>query len=535
MFPKRWIAFILASAILLLFLIRPSNTYNIDTIPLPNRITKQVGEYIISENDTIFFSDSIQYSDAEIFCSLYSKLYNAQFVLSPYKSLYSKGVYLLYDSSSNLGQESYELKITPNQVIIRASSGGSGFYYALQTLLQSVVEKNIDDNKIKKLWYCSIIKDSPEMLWRGLHLDVSRHFFSKQTIFKYIDLMSMYKLNYFHWHLTDDQGWRMEISKYPKLTDVGAWRKGTPIGESKMLKVDSTVYGGYYTKSDIKEIVAYAQKRHISIVPEIDMPCHISAALAAYPWLSCSGEPFDTGIRWGVYSQSLCMKDSVFNFMYDVIDEIISLFPGKYIHIGGDECRTPTWEKCTNCKETMRKNNIEHTDNLQVYFTNRIASRIKEKGHIAIVWEEAMGEKLNKDIVIMIWQGSGIEARDKALQEGHKVILSPQKPMYFDHYQFKDRKKQPIAIGGFNSLRSVYNYFPKKNLSFGKASCVLGVQANVWTEYISSEKHLWFMVYPRVCALADVAWTNNEFKNYNTFQKRLQRQKLSALIINEKR
>ncbi|MBI1769634.1 MAG: family 20 glycosylhydrolase, partial [Bacteroidetes bacterium] len=341
------------------------------------------------------------------------------------------------------------------------------------------------------------------------------------------DLMAHYKLNTFHWHLTEDQGWRIEIKKYPRLQEVAANRKETIIGRAStrtrnngLAKYDGVPHGGYYTQEEIREVVSYASKRYITILPEIEMPGHAQAALAAYSYLGCTGGPYQVATTWGVFDDVFCAgKETTFQFLQDVIDEVLPLFPGKYIHIGGDECPKTKWKKCANCQERMRIEKIKDEHGLQSYFIQRIEKYINAKGKNIIGWDEILEGGLAPNAVVMSWRGE--EGGIAAAQQNHDVIMTPSKWVYLDYYQ-DTTKEEPLAIGGFVPVSKIYYYDPvPSQLTPEQAKHVLGTQANVWSEYMTTGDQVEYMVYPRAIALAELAWTSKENLNYNDFIKRL--------------
>ena len=353
-----------------------------------------------------------------------------------------------------------------------------------------------------------------------MHLDVGRHFFQVSFIKKYIDLIAMYKMNTFHWHLTEDQGWRIEIKKYSKLTQVGAYRKGTMVGKYSDQKYDSIPYGGFYTQEQIKEVVAYATKKHITIVPEIEMPGHSVAAIASYPWLSCTGKQIDVEKGWGVFEDVYCTKDSTFQFLQDVLDEVMTLFPGKYIHIGGDESPKTRWKACSTCQAKIKKENLKDEHELQSYFIKRIEKYVNSKGKQIIGWDEILEGGLAPNAAVMSWQGT--EGGIAAAKQKHKVVMTPSSHCYFDHYQASP-VGEPLAIGGYTPLEKVYAYEPiPPVLNAEEQTFILGAQANIWTEYILNEKQVEYMAMPRMAALAEVLWTPKQNKNETNFLNRLQ-------------
>lgn len=338
---------------------------------------------------------------------------------------------------------------------------------------------------------------------------------------RYIDFLALYKLNTFHWHLTEDQGWRIEIKKYPKLTQVGAFRKGSMVGKYSDSKYDTLTYGGFYSQEEIKDIVKYAQERQITVVPEIEMPGHSQAAIAAYPWLSCSGKKQEVAKGWGVFEDVFCSKDSTFNFLKDVLDEVMVLFPGKYIHIGGDECPKTRWKECPHCQALIKKEHLKDEHELQSYFIKRIETYVNSKGRQIIGWDEILEGGLAPNAAVMSWRGE--EGGIAAAKQKHKVVMSPGSHCYFDHYQASPAD-EPLAIGGFTPLEKVYCYEPvPKVLSAEETKYIMGAQANVWTEYILNEKQVEYMSMPRMSALAEVLWTRPENKNETNYLIRLQK------------
>ncbi len=428
--------------------------------------------------------------------------------------------------------ENYDLTMNQNQLIFIAE-GNAGLFYGIETLIQLMpLEKIVDgvlgESQLKI--QCEDIKDAPHYQWRGMHLDCSRHFFSKEEVKKYINYLAMYKFNVFHWHLVDDQGWRIEIKKYPLLTSIGSQRKETIVGKpawdkdgkpSKDDKYDGNPYGGFYTQEDIKEVVTYAQTRHITVVPEIEMPGHSLAALAAYPQYSCTGGPFETYTKWGVSDDVYCAgNDSTFLFLQNILSEVIDLFPGKYIHIGGDECLKGRWKACPKCQKRIADEKLKDENELQSYFITRIEKYVNSKGKQIIGWDEILDGGLAPNATVMSWRGTagGIAAA----KQKHMVVMTPGKPCYFDHYQSKDKKTEPLAIGGFNPLDSVYAYNPTpKSLSEEEAKFILGAQGNVWTEYITNFSSVQYMSMPRMAALSEALWTPLDKKNYKNFIERL--------------
>ena len=433
-----------------------------------------------------------------------------------------KGFIFLKDTS--LADEEYSINITTKNCTVRASSY-NGFLYAIQTLKQltsvSIFSENTDSSE-KFYFPCVKIQDKPRFGYRGMHLDCSRHFFSVDEVKKYLDVMAIYKLNRFHWHLTDDQGWRVEIKKYPKLTEIGAFRNGTVI-KKDWGSNDGIRYGGYYTQEQMRDIVAYASKLGIEVIPEIDLPGHMMGVLAAYPELGCTGGPYEVWTRWGISDQVLCPgKDAMFTFLEDVFTELMDIFPYEYIHIGGDECPKTEWEKCPACqariKELGIKADAHHTAEqfLQSYVTARVQKFLNEHGRKIIGWDEVLEGELAKGATVMSWRGT--DGGIKASAMGFDVIMTPNTYCYFDYYQSKDEDKEPFGIGGFLPWEKVYGYEPLDGLNDNQQKHILGVQANLWTEYVATPEHLEYMLLPRMCALSEVQWCKPENKNPERFK-----------------
>lgn len=427
----------------------------------------------------------------------------------------------------NVPKDFYAISVS--DYIFISYSNDKSLYYAMQSLSQLI--KTEDGIKyIQK----AFVQDYPKFEWRGLHLDVSRHFFSVKEIKKYLDLMAIYKFNTFHWHLTDDQGWRIEIKAYPKLTKIGAYRDSTLMGHytERPRQYDKKRYGGFYTQEQVKEIVAYAKERYIDIVPEIEMPGHSRAALAAYPEFSCSEIRQEVPGIWGVFEDIYCTKEESFQFVTNILEEVVDLFPGKYIHIGGDEAPKSRWKTCTKCQNVIQNNGLVDEHELQSYFITRIENFLDKKGKKLIGWDEILDGGLSPNATVMSWRGfkGGIAAAKK----GHYVVMTPGSHCYFDHYQGKSNE-EPLAIGGYTPLKKVYEFNPiPDELDAAQANYILGGQANLWTEYINSFKQLEYMAYPRAIALSQVLWCN-EKPDYNKFCKVLYNshyKKLAHLNVN---
>jgi hexosaminidase len=524
---------IVFSFIFLCFAVIVKAQEKINIIPKPVLVEEKGGSSFTFNNNTkiIANSKSEEYEVAEYLDSLFMKcfadfrpVYNK--VNNPHYNMDNSIVFVLC-SDKVIGDEGYEMTVGTRRIVIQANKK-AGFFYACQTLMQlmgddyALSNKKYDKKEIK-IPCCHII-DYPRFAYRGKHLDCSRHFFDASYIKRYIDMLAFHKINTFHWHLTDDQGWRIEIKKCPLLTQIGSKRKQTLVGhysdnEKGKEKYDGKEYGGFYTQEEIKEIVAYAQKRNITIIPEIELPGHSLAALSAYPEYSCKEKPLEVACTWGVFDDVFCSKDSTFKFLEDILDEVMALFPSKYIHIGGDECPKVRWKECEKCQEVMRKNNIKDETLLQGYFTKRIEDYLISKGRKVIGWDEILDAGVSKNATIMSWQGE--MGGEKAAKQGNDAIMTPSAYLYFNFYQGV-AENEPLAIGGFTPLKKVYNYEPvPENLNEEQAKHIIGVQACTWTEYIASTSLLEYNDFPRLAAFSETAWSKKEMKSYDDFVKRL--------------
>lgn len=419
-------------------------------------------------------------------------------------------------------KEGYLLSVTEKGILIEGQTE-NGVFYGIQTLRKSIPAVARGS---AILMPAGTVKDEPRFAYRGMHLDVARHFFPVEFVKEYIDLLALHNMNTFHWHLTDDQGWRIEIKKYPKLTEVGSVRNRTVAGYAGSGKYDSISYGGYYTQEQLKEIVRYAHERYINIIPEVDLPGHMLAALAAYPELGCTGGPYEVCPDWGVFEDVLCIgNEKTIPFLEDVMAELIEIFPSKYIHIGGDEAPRTRWEQCPKCQARIKAEGLkadkEHSaeDRLQSYCMKRIEAFLDSHGRQIIGWDEILEGDASPNATVMSWRGSsgGI----KAAQMGHNVIMTPNTHCYFDFYQTSDTKDEPLAIGGCLPIEKVYSLEPAESLTKEQARHILGAQANLWTEYITKTEQVEYMVLPRMAALAEVQWTQPEKKDYKDFTARI--------------
>jgi hexosaminidase len=442
------------------------------------------------------------------------------------------------NADTNLAPEGYELTVTTNGVVIRAPTQ-AGLFYGAQTLLQLLPPQIFSSNVVSNVvWQmpCVQIVDQPRFKWRGFMLDVCRHFYTKEQVETVLDAMALYKLNTFHWHLTDDQGWRIEIKKYPKLTGVGAWRSSVGFGlESNSATAYDAQgrYGGFYTQDDIREVVAYAATRHITVVPEIEMPGHASAALVAYPQYASANEtlaavPFKAGVDNGVFNPA---NPATFSFLENILKEVLPLFPGQYVHIGGDEVPPGPWRHNAACQALMKREGLKNEDQLQSWFNLRIEKFLTANHKTLIGWSEITHGGLASSAVVMDWIGGGKEAASA----GHDVVMTPTGFCYFDFYQSKNHDTEPHAIGGFLPLEKVYDFEPvPDSLPAQYAPFILGGQANLWTEYIAGFAHVEYMMFPRLCALAEVTWSPKTVRNYDDFLQRVKinEQRLDGLGVN---
>ena len=487
------------------------NTINI--IPQPVKVKESAGTFMFGQNTEIMVNTELSEEAANIFNDHLQKEYGFKTKITENNKHGKAKVIVKVEKDSIDGY--YKLVINNDEINI--SGNETGIFYAFQTLSQMLYPLG---NSMPAVHYTEII-DYPRYKWRGMHLDVSRHFVGIDSIKKYIDYLSYYKMNVFHWHLTDDQGWRIEIKKYPKLTQVGGYRNGTLLGSYSVSPqiFDTIRYGGFYTQQEIKEIVEYARKRHVTIVPEIEMPGHSLAALSAYPEYSCTGGPFEPAKLWGVFDDVFCVKDETIQFLSDILNEVMDLFPGEYIHIGGDECPKIRWKSCTKCQEIKKRQRLINEDELQSYFIRRIEKIINAKGKKIIGWDEILEGGLAPNAAVMSWRG--IDGGLEAAKQNHYVVMTPGSHCYFDHYQ-GNPKSELHAIGGYTTVEKVYSFEPTPTeLSFEQQKYILGAQGNVWTEYMSSFRHVEYMIFPRLCALSEVLWSPKENRNWEDFKKRL--------------
>ena len=497
-------------AVLLLFFSQTNTIYSQlnKIIPTPKEQTIKNGFMLIENNPEIITNDK--------FKSASTLLKNAINELNLDNDEKPKNR-IKFSYNKKLDNEEYILRINSNLITISASTE-NGAIFGFQSLNQ-LMNLNLNNGVIKLK--NQEIKDSPRFKYRGMHLDVGRHMYPVDFIKKYIDGLAMLKFNNFHWHLTEDQGWRIEIEKYPMLNNIGSFRDSTLIGHygDKPRQYDKSRYGGFYTKKEIKEIVKYANKRGINVIPEIEMPGHSQAAVASYPMLGCSGEQVGVAPLWGVFKEIYCSKNETFDFLEDIIDEVVELFPSKYIHIGGDEAPKTNWKACGNCQDVIEREGLKDEYELQSYFITRMEKYINSKGKQIIGWDEILEGGLAPNATVMSWRGisGGIEAA----KMNHEVIMTPNAVCYLDHYQAKDTKNEPLAIGGYTPIEEIYNYEPiPSELDKSLHKYIIGAQGNVWTEYMKTSDHVEYMVFPRILALSEVVWADNR-PSFEDFEKKV--------------
>ncbi len=495
-------------------------------IPAPVSLTELKGDFIFTRKTKIIISPLNE--ETKLAANFLQQLVKNPTGLSPELVEGTKpargSVFMTLDTAVK-NDEGYVLTVTPKRVTVHARSA-QGLFYAVQTIRQLLpprVEKNeLVSGLVLTLPAC-VIKDEPRFSYRGMHLDVSRHIFPVAEIKKYIDMLALHKMNEFHWHLTDDQGWRIEIKKYPKLTEVGAFRKETLVGHGgkKPYVYDGKPYGGFYTQEEVKDVVSYAGSKFINVIPEIEMPGHATAALASYPEFSCTGGPFEVFPRWGITEDVYCAgKDKTFDFLEDVLSEVMELFPSKYIHIGGDECPKTRWKKCPDCQVRIKTEGLKDENELQSYFIKRIEKFVVSKGRRIIGWDEILEGGLAPEATVMSWRGT--EGGIAAAKQMHDVIMTPSRFVYLDYYQVEP-EGQPLAIGGYLPLQRVYSYNPMPaELNADEQKHILGVQGNVWAEYIPTSEQMEYMAFPRAFAIAETGWTPDNKKDFEEFLARLQ-------------
>ncbi len=493
-----------------------SFSQQVSIIPEPVSLKVNQGNFTITSKTVVIADDAENKKAADFLNEYLQNIYGFKLGTGAGKNGYIKLTTKKFAKAPST--DAYNLEVTAKGVTITGDTYPATFY-GIQSLIQLLPA----DKGVTLAIPAVSIVDSPRFAYRGMHLDVGRHFFPVSFVKKYIDYIALHKMNYFHWHLTEDQGWRIEIKKYPELTTIGGYRNGTIIGHHPGTGKDNIRYGGFYTQDEIRDVVQYAADRFITVVPEIEMPGHAEAALTAFSWLGCPGTgPYEVQGTWGVFDDVYCAgKDSTFMFLQNVIDEVLGLFPSPYIHIGGDECPKTNWKKCPLCQARMKAEGLKDEHQLQSYFINRMEKYINSKGRKIIGWDEILEGGLAPNATVMSWRGEagGIAAA----KEKHDVIMTPTGWVYFDYSQVK--KDDSLTIGGFINLEKVYGYEPvPKELDAAHAKYILGAQANLWTEYVSYPSKVEYMIFPRMTALSEVLWSPKEKRNWPSFQQRIKQQ-----------
>ena len=498
------------------------NPTNYEVVPLPQSIVMQKGEpFVLNSQVQILAAEGLQ-REAQFLQQYIKEVSDIDLAIADKRQ--KKTTYIVLSVSPKVtNPEGYVLTVSEKGITIEGGSS-AGVFYGIQTLRKSIASRQIP---------AAVVTDAPRFVWRGMHLDCSRHFFSVDFVKKFIDLLALHNMNRFHWHLTDDQGWRIEIKKWPKLISIGSQRSGTIIGTNSDID-DGIPYGGYYTQDEAREIVAYAAERHITVIPEIDMPGHMLAALASYPELGCTGGPYQVGHYWGVYKDVLCVSNErVYQFVEDVLTEIMDIFPSEVIHIGGDETPTEKWLQCPKCQALQKQlpasqqaaKDFEPLTSklspLQAHFTKRVFDFLTSKGRRALGWDEIL-DGSPQDAMIMSWRGT--EPGAKAAETGHDVVMTPTTFCYFDYQQVEDTQFEPSRCGGFIPIEKVYSLDPAPDsLSIAAREHILGAQANLSTDYMTNEAMIEYQALPRMSALSEVQWTQPERKDYEAFKERLTR------------
>jgi len=504
------------------------NNYNI--IPAPVSLVPVPGAFSLSKSTSVIVSPLNEETSkaAAFLASMVKKSTGVELKVTEGKKARRNAVFMAIDTTKGIEAEGYLLEVKPKRITLLAPSA-AGLFHGVQSLRQLLppqVESVTGTEDITRFIVpCCVIKDEPRFRYRGMHLDVCRHIFSLEEVKKYIDILALHKMNTLHWHLTDDQGWRIEIKKYPLLTTVGSTRKETLVGHygDKPEKYDATPYGGFFTQEEAKEIVKYASDRFINVIPEIEMPGHAVAAISSYPVFSCTGGPFQVETTWGVFPDVYCAgKDTTFAFLEEVLSEIMDIFPSPYIHIGGDECPKERWNVCPYCLKRMKEEKLADASMLQSYFIKRIEKFVVSRGRHIIGWDEILEGGIAPEATVMSWRG--IDGGIEAAKLGHDVIMTPGGYMYLDYYQSREAG-QPVAIGGFTPLEKVYSFEPcPKELTEEQNKHILGLQGNVWTEYIATPSHLEYMAFPRAFAIAETGWTPRLKKDFEDFLVRFKSQ-----------
>ena len=530
----------------------PVANYNV--IPHPKEVQLNDGKpFELGPKTIIFYENGLQ-REAQFLSEYVNDIMGITLSVQGYQGQ-SDGIMLKLDSENFDYSEAYEINVTPKQITITGADA-AGVFYGIQTLRKSLPISPIDSSQptsqrrndmgetnsqlstsnsqltlnsqlstLNSQLPCGTIRDWPTFGYRGMHLDPCRHFIPLDSVKVYLDMMALHNMNQFHFHLSDDQGWRIEIKKYPELTEIGAYRNGTVVGHNGNL-YDTIRHGGFYTQDELRDLIEYAAERHINIIPEIDLPGHMQAALACYPQMGCTGGPYEVWKRWGVSEEVLCAgNEETMQFVENVLNEVMDVFPSPYIHIGGDECPKVRWEKCPKCQAKIKELGIKgdgrfsKEDYLQSYVMNRMAKVVEARGRRVIGWDEILEGNVSETAIIMSWRG--IEGGIEAARKGHDVIMAPSSHLYFDYYQSEDIANEPSCIGGYLPVERVYEFQPlPKELTAEQQKHIIGVQANIWTEYIAHFWHVQYMALPRMEALTEIQWNNPQDRDFETFVER---------------
>lgn len=500
---------------------------SVSIIPRPVQMQVLDGDFLLTPSTVIVAGKSLAFEGGQLSAMLSPATGFPLRVLDKAKGRVPVIELKLDPSLAKLGEEGYLLSVAPRKVSIRAP-GPAGIFYGCQSLRQVLPPQIFRAARVTNVEWtvpCVRIEDYPRFQWRGACLDSARHFMPREFVMKFIDLLALQKMNTLHWHLTDDQGWRIEIRKYPRLTKVGAWRKETlagrlPHDSTAALQFDGKPHGGFYTQDDIREIVEYALVRHVNVVPEIEMPGHAQAALAAYPEYGYSGKSVEVLTKWGVSEELFSVSENTIRFLQDVLTEVMELFPSRFIHTGGDETGKTQWKASAQAQARIKELGLENEEQLQAYFTRRMDEFLNSRGRRLIGWDEILEGGLAPNAVVMSWRGEkgGIEAA----RAGHDVVMTPTRYTYFDYYQSRETDREPLAIGGYLPLEDVYSYEPvPREIPPEYAQHVLGAQGQLWTEYLKTPGQVEYMAFPRLTALAEVTWTPRDRKDYQEFLERL--------------
>jgi hexosaminidase len=510
-----------------------SRQYSI--IPLPVKTQElEKGRMQLSDKTDMVYDETLVNS-ALFFQGYCNEKYHLSFEMVKMENTKKESNQIRLQLDNTYKEDRYQLEISDRGVEIRGSE--SGVFYGIQSLIQLLPVNTRPGQKKLPVPFIKI-SDEPRFAYRGMLLDVSRHFFPIDFLKKCIDLAAYHKMNYIHLHLTDDQGWRVEIKKYPNLNGIGSWRNGTIIGQYPGTGNDSIRYGGFYTVDEIKDLVEYAKKRYVTVVPEIEMPGHSVAALASYPYLGCTGGPYQVKETWGISEDVFCAgNDSVYAFLQNVLDEVLEMFPSKYIHIGGDECPKERWKKCPKCQARIRSGNMKDENELQSYFITRMEKYINSKGRTIIGWDEILEGGIAPNAVVMSWRGNGESGCLGAAKTKHSVILTPSYGFYLDYPQTSEEDSLAANWGGVTTVKAAYMFEPvNSKLVSDEVQYVIGAQANVWTEYMSNTAKVEYMMFPRLSAISEVLWSPKETRSWDDFKssmvKQYQRYKVWGNVYN---